>query len=106
MMKGRVLFALLFAALIALGISSLHDMQASSASLPPPERTAVYIAAPPAQLPHFSAPAPLAAFAPYSAFIQQSAPQPPPRCAAAAPPLEQSYYLAFYQAFHFSDRAG
>ena len=44
-MKGRILFALMFAALMALGISSLNDLQAQKAALPLSERAAAHVAA-------------------------------------------------------------
>lgn len=104
-MKGRILFALVFVALIALGIATLGEMHSESLALPPAQKTAVYIAALPAELPEPpSAPAAALSVAQASAQILPATP------AAAqtlvSPPLLQSYHLAFYQAFHFSDRAG
>jgi len=105
-MKGRILLALIFVAFLALGISSLNDLQQEMHSLPPPQKTAVYIA-PPAPLPERVGP--VSAALPKAALPDLHAFAPPAqslRPAAFAPQLLQSYYLAFYQAFHFSDCAG
>ncbi|MBQ1946603.1 MAG: hypothetical protein II343_06695 [Clostridia bacterium] len=106
-MKGRILFALLFAALIALGIVSLNDLQLERVNLPPQQKTAVYIAAPPASLPESVQD--MAANQP-PLFLTISPGAPPadfPRIVACREPLlTQRYHIAHYQAFHFSDRAG
>lgn len=104
-MKGRVLLTLLFVAFLALGISSLNDLKQEITSLPPAEKTAACIA-PPVALPEESELH--AAALPHASAIESRAAAVPPqdRCENAAPPLLQSYYLACYQAFHFSDCAG
>lgn len=103
-MKGRILFALLFAALMALGISSLNDLQAQKAALPPPERVVLHLAVlPPAEPENASVSAEKAL--PVIESFHMTAQQEQPRT-QSVPPLLQSYYLAWYQAFHYSDRAG
>lgn len=106
-MKGRILLALLFVAFLALGISSLNDLQQEMHALPPQQKTAVYIASPPAALPDHSD---MQADAlPKVADAAGKTAAPPvhiSRCVYHAPKLLQSYYLACYQAFHFSDCAG
>lgn len=104
-MKGRILFALMFAALMALGISSLNDLQAQKAALPPMERAAVYLTALPPQADPAEDAAALFAKAP-PAQQHFSAPQITFLRHTQAPQVLQSYYLAYYQAFHYSDCAG
>lgn len=104
-MKGRILFALLFSALMALGISSLNDLQAQKAALPPLERAAVHLAALPPQADPADDAAALIAKAP-PAQQHFSAPQIAFSQPAQAPQVLQSYYLTCYQAFHYSDCAG
>lgn len=105
-MKGRILFALLFAALMALGISSLNDLQAQKAALPVQKRAAAYIAV----LPPSADQTDETSVSPEKAppVLQASAPSPRPSVStqAAAPQIKSSYYLACYQAFHYSDCAG
>ena len=105
-MKGRLLFALLFVCLLALGIASLNDMQATAASLPPEVRAAAFVPSlpDPAQK---ETPAPLS---PEKAVLHKAhcfyQPLLDSCIKEEAPPLLQSFYRAFYQAFHYSDRAG
>lgn len=106
-MKGRVLFALLFIALVALGISSLYDMQETAASLPLAQKATAYIAALPAPTPDTAEEdSPLTEKATLRQEVTACQPPAPLRCRSGAPLIDTSYYLAFYQAFHFSDRAG
>ncbi len=103
-MKGRILFALMFAALMALGISSLNDLQAQKAALPLSERAAAHVAAlPPVKMQSASVSAEKALPAPQISGIL---PQQARALSQNMPPLLQSYYLFSYQAFHYSDRAG
>ena len=105
-MKGRILFALLFAALIALGIVSLNDLQLERVNLPPQQKTAVYIAAPPASLPETAQDAAVHQL-PLLTVTPGAPPADFPRIVACREPLlTQRYHIAHYQAFHFSDRAG
>lgn len=104
-MKGRILFALMFAALMALGISSLNDLQAQKAELSPLERAAVHLAALPPQADPADDAAALIAKAP-PAEQHLTAPQPACIRYTQAPQMLQSYYIACYQAFHYSDCAG
>lgn len=106
-MKGRVLFALLFVALIALGISSLYDMQETAASLPLEQKATAYIAALPAPMQDMAEEdSPRMEKVPLSQYLTACQPPAPLRCRSGAPLINTSYYLACYQAFHFSDRAG
>lgn len=91
---------------MALGIVSLGDMQLEAALLPAQSRLTVYITA---------APVPDVPAAPENMQAAEKtvshAPPVPVRepCVSRgekAPVLQQSYYLAHYQAFHYSDRAG
>ena len=104
-MKGRILFALVFAALIALGITTFGEMHSQSAALPPAQKTAVYIAALPADLSD-APPVPSQVASVARAHTQITTAAPVLVKFFDKPPLLQSYHLAFYQAFHFSDRAG
>ena len=106
-MKGRILFALLFAALIALGIVSLNDLQLERANLPPQQKAAVFIASPPAALPQNTQDTAMN----QPPLLLSVTPGAPPadfsRVAACREPLlTQRYHITHYQAFHFSDRAG
>lgn len=103
-MKMRILFALLFALFMAKGISSLNAMQARQAALPPPERAALHIAALPLPAEKEGASPPVHPLP--AAARACRAPSTPPARMQSAPPLVQSYYLARYQAFHYSDCAG
>ena len=105
-MKGRILFALLFAALMALGIAALDDIQLESSRLPVQSRLTAFITAVPA--PEAPAAPENVQTAEKSAVHAPSVPLQAPRIAyrETAPVLMQSYYLAHYQAFHYSDRAG
>jgi len=105
--KGRILFALVFVAFLALGIHSLGDLQSQAALLPAQSRLTVYVSAAPAAADTRSAPEP-------AQDLQQtedrtcSLPPAPSRSVLSvrAPKLQKSYYLACYQAFHYSDCAG
>lgn len=106
-MKGRLLFALMFAALMALGISSLYELQAEADAMSPCAKAAAYMPALPGAVPpgvQEEAPLPVKAL-PRSSLTQDK-PSAPPCCKYGAPLIDTSYYRAFYQAFHFSDRAG
>jgi len=105
-MKGRILFALLFAALIALGIVSLNDLQLERANLPPQQKAAVFIASPPAALPENTQDT--AMNQPPLLTVTPGAPPADIFLAVACrePLLTQRYHITHYQAFHFSDCAG
>ena len=105
-MKGRILFALLFAALIALGIVSLNDLQLERVNLPPQQKAAVFIASPPAALPENTQDTAMNQ-PPLLTVTPGAPPADFPRVIVCREPLlTQRYHITHYQAFHFSDRAG
>ena len=103
-MKSRLIVALLFAALMYVGIQQLGE--ASPPAIPP--QLAVMQAEEVCSLPPALQTAPeatlhTARLLPVLCALQL----PAPVCSSNGTPLlSQSYYRAAYQAFHFSDSAG